>query len=78
MVVYGYEKGVGYVRVKAEETLTVGKGYWILLDQATSYTITGQPIESYTQPVYEDGWAMIGGCTKPAKVVPQECDIGVI
>jgi hypothetical protein len=78
VVVYRYENGAGYVRVKPEEDLMVGEGYWILLDQATSYTITGQPIEPYTSPVYEDGWAMIGGCTHPAQVIPHDCNIGVI
>jgi hypothetical protein len=78
VVVYGYEKGVGYVRVLNNEELKVGKGYWILLDQATSYTIPGQPIESYTRPASEKEWAMIGGCTAPAQVIPQGCNIGVI
>jgi hypothetical protein len=78
VVVYRYEKGTGYVRVLNNEELEVGKGYWILLDEATSYTITGQLIASYTLPADEDGWAMIGGCTDPAKVSPNGCDIGVI
>jgi hypothetical protein len=77
-VVYGYEKGTGYVRVGNDSDLAVGKGYWILLNQDTSYTLTGDLIPSYTHPVASDGWAMIGGCTDLARVMPHGCDIGVI
>jgi hypothetical protein len=78
VVVYGYEKGTGYVRVGDNETLEVGKGYWILLNQETSYTLTGQPIDSYTIPIDADGWLMIGGCTEPAKASVAPGSIGVI
>ncbi|MFX0201170.1 MAG: hypothetical protein ACFFCW_34060, partial [Candidatus Hodarchaeota archaeon] len=36
------------------------------------------PIQSYTNPVSLDGWAMIGGCTDPARVLSHVCNIGVI
>jgi hypothetical protein len=78
VVVYGYEKGTGYVRVGNDQDLKVGKGYWILLNQDTSYTLTGDLIQSYTHTASSDGWAMIGGCTDPAQVIPHGCDIGVI
>jgi hypothetical protein len=75
VVVYGFEKGFGYVR---KQTLEVGKGYWILVNEAQSYTLTGQPIESYTIPIDADGWLMIGGCTEPAKASVDTGNIGVI
>jgi hypothetical protein len=78
VVVYEYQKGTEYVQVKPDEGLEVGRGYWILLDQDTSYTFTGDLIASYTHPVSLDGWAMIGGCTAPAQVISHGCDIGVI
>ena len=57
--------------------MEVGKGYWILLSEAQTYTVTGQCIQEYTLAV-EDGWYMIGGCTHPARVIPDGCDIDVI
>jgi hypothetical protein len=78
VVVYGYEKGTGYVLVGNDEDLEVGRGYWILLDQERSYTLTGHPIPSYTYPVSSDGWAMIGGCSSSAQVSSNNCSIGVI
>jgi hypothetical protein len=78
IVVYGFEKERGYVRIKPDEDLKVGRGYWILLDDEKSYTLTGQPIPSYTYPVSSDGWAMIGGCSCLALVSSNNCNIGVI
>ena len=78
VVAYGYEQGTGYVRVKSNEDLEVGKGYWILLDQETSYPLTGIPIQSHSYMPYDDGWAMIGGCTSSAKASVVNGTIGVI
>jgi hypothetical protein len=77
-VVYSYENGTGYVRVSNSENLTVGRGYWILLNEEKTYTLTGPPFYSHTQKVSEIGWAMIGGCTDPALVIPHNCDSRVI
>jgi hypothetical protein len=77
-VVYGYEKGVGYIRVKENENLEVGKGYWILLDEDKDYILTGQPIFNYAYTVQEDGWAMVGGCSLAAKATSNNCSIVVI
>ncbi len=63
IVVYSYEKGDGYVRVAKDKKLEIGRGYWILFDKEQNYTLTGQPIRIYTNPVSENGWNMIGGCT---------------
>ncbi|MGA1864360.1 MAG: hypothetical protein ACMUHX_04800 [bacterium] len=76
--VFGYEKGEGYVHITASEELKAGKGYWILLDQNQSYTLFGQPIQSYTKTAYEHGWEMIGGCSYSAKASTNGCNIGVI
>jgi hypothetical protein len=62
-VVYSYSKEMGYVLVTDGEDLKIGKGYWILLNEARKYTIAGRLINEYTLPVYENGWDMIGGCT---------------
>ena len=78
VVAYGYDKGTGYVRVKPDDDLEVGRGYWILLDEEKTYTLTGQPIPSYTYPVSSDGWAMIGGCASLAWASPNHCNIDVI
>lgn len=59
VVVYGYEKGTGYIRA---QKLEKGKGYWILSKTAESYPITGPPINKITQTVNENKWDMIGGC----------------
>jgi hypothetical protein len=78
VVVYGYEQGTGYVRVKPDEGLKVGRGYWILLDEEKSYTLTGHPIPSYIYPVSSDGWAIIGGCSMPAQKMVTSGNIDVI
>jgi hypothetical protein len=78
VVVYGYEKGFGYVRVKEDENMEVGDGYWILFHEDQNYTLTGQPIQSYKKTLYEDGWEMIGGCTFPAQPSTDFCSIDVI
>lgn len=75
VVVYGFEKSLGYVR---KETLEAGQGYWILVNAPQSYTLTGQPIQAYTIPADADGWLMIGGCTGPAKASVDTGNIGVI
>ncbi len=75
---YSYENQVGYVRVTEDEELEVGRGYWILLDQNQNYLLTGQPVQSYTLLVYEDGWEMIGGCSYPAQASSDNSHIGVI
>jgi hypothetical protein len=77
VVVYGFERNVGYVRAQEDQALEAGKGYWILLNEARTYTFTGECIQEYPLSV-EDGWHMIGGCTQPAQVVPYGCEIGVI
>jgi hypothetical protein len=77
-VVYGYEQGTGYVRVKPDDDMEVGKGYWISLNTAKSYTLTGDLIPSHTHPVASNGWLMIGGCSDPAQVIPYSCNISVI
>lgn len=78
IVVYGYKKGAGYVRVQGQEKLLAGRGYWILLNEGKTYTLTGQPIEGYTLSVNEDGWHIIGGCTNPAHVSTDNGNIDVI
>jgi hypothetical protein len=78
VVVYGYEKGYGYVRVKEDENMEVGDGYWILFHEDQNHTLTGQPIQSYKKTLYEDGWEMIGGCTFPAQPSTDFCSIDVI
>jgi hypothetical protein len=75
VVVYRYERGFGYLRVKEE--LKVGEGYWILLNEEQAYTVTGECIQEYTLSV-ENGWYMIGGCTHPARVIPHNCGICAI
>jgi hypothetical protein len=78
VVMYGFERESGYVRVQEEEDLQVGSGYWILVYEDQNYVITGQPIPSYNKTVYSDGWEMIGGCTSGARPTVDNCDIGVI
>ena len=77
VVVYGYDKNEGYVRVQENDALQVGKGYWILLNEARTYTLTGEPIQEYTCPV-GNGWYMIGGCSSSAGASVTNGNIGVI
>ncbi|MGA1839649.1 MAG: hypothetical protein ACMUIU_03405 [bacterium] len=70
LVVYGYNKSSGYVRVKAGEDLEFGKAYWILLNEPQVYSITGREKEEFDFPV-QDGWYLIGSCS----FVAQACMI---
>ncbi|MGA1842347.1 MAG: hypothetical protein ACMUIU_17150 [bacterium] len=78
IVVYNYDSEIGYVRIQKSETLQVGNGYWILLDQDQNYLLTGYAINSYKKPISSDGWKMIGGCTSSAKPEIAGGDIIVI
>jgi hypothetical protein len=78
VVVYGYEREMGYDRVPADGNLEVGRGYWILFNAEQSLTLTGQPIMNYTHQVDEDGWTMIGGCSSDAEASSDNCAIVVI
>jgi predicted CxxxxCH...CXXCH cytochrome family protein len=77
-VVYKFERTSGYVRVKENEELQIGVGYWILFNEDRDYVITGQPICSYSKTVYSDGWEMIGGCTFQGKAFVDNGNISVI
>ena len=77
-VVYSYEKDVGYVRMQDTEELEVGEGYWILFYEDQNYVLTGQPIPSYADITYEDGWRLIGGCSSVADVSTNSCTINFI
>lgn len=74
-VVYGYEKGYGYVGIKPAEELEVGQGYWILTNNDKTYSITGSPLSRYDRPLPGKGWYMAGSITKPGIM---ELDIGTI
>lgn len=78
IVVYGYEKENGYVRVTGNENLVIGKGYWIFCDEEKIYRLTGQPIQMYSDTVYDNGWNIIGGCTSSSKASSEGCSINVI
>lgn len=78
VVVYGYDRRLGYVRIKQDDDLLFGDGYWILFNKAQNHTLIGRTINKYTRTVYDDGWDMIGGCTFPARALAEKCTIGVI
>jgi parallel beta-helix repeat protein/predicted outer membrane repeat protein len=77
VVVYCCEKGMGYERIKEEESVEVGKGHWILINEAKTYSITGEIIDEYDLSV-QDGWYMIGGCTYAAQASIDDGKIKVI
>ncbi|MGA1865175.1 MAG: right-handed parallel beta-helix repeat-containing protein [bacterium] len=77
-VLYRFERGSGYVRVKAGENLEVGKGYWILINEDQGFVLNGQPIHSYSKTINSNGWEMIGGCSSGARPTTDYCGIGVI
>jgi hypothetical protein len=64
--IYSYNNETGYVQVTNNETLKVGKGYWILLEEAKKFIITGQSFSAYSFGVDKSEWQMIGGCTYDA------------
>ncbi|MGA1841149.1 MAG: fibronectin type III domain-containing protein [bacterium] len=77
IVVYGFKKGVGYERVKGDEDMVPGAGYWILMDQNQSYPLAGQALINYNITV-NNGWYMIGGSVAPAKASVNNGNITVI
>ncbi|MGA1864876.1 MAG: hypothetical protein ACMUHX_07425 [bacterium] len=77
-VIYSFDKESGYNRVKTNEELETGKGYWILLDQDRSFILTvDNVINEYSHPV-ENEWYMIGACSYGAKASVSEGKIAVI
>ncbi|MGA1863897.1 MAG: thrombospondin type 3 repeat-containing protein [bacterium] len=78
IVVYGYERENGYVRIRENENLVIGKGYWVFCHEEQIYRLTGQPIQMYSSTVYENGWNIIGGCTSSSKASSEGCGINVI
>jgi hypothetical protein len=77
-VIYSFEREFGYKRVKTNEKLQTGKGYWILLDQNRNYNLmVDKVVTGYTYPV-ENDWYMIGSCSYDAKVSVSEGNIAVI
>jgi len=78
VVVYGFEKNSGYVRIAPEENLKIGSGYWILFDNPQSYNLTGEVLTGYGLPFYENGWYLIGGCSSPSEISVDYCNIDVI
>ncbi|MGA1864790.1 MAG: hypothetical protein ACMUHX_06975 [bacterium] len=77
-VVYKFEKESGYVRVKRNEDLQIGEGYWILFNKNQSYVISGNTICSYDKTIHSNGWEMIGGCTFQARALVDNGNIKVI
>ncbi|MGA1865323.1 MAG: hypothetical protein ACMUHX_09695 [bacterium] len=77
VVLYGYKKGAGYIRVTNEQSLEAGKGYWIKLNTAKTYSITGEIIDKYNLTL-QNGWYMIGGCTYVAQPSVDDGEIKVI
>lgn len=78
LVVYGFQDDIGYIRIKGNENIDVGRGYWIFLNQGKTYTLFGQPFSDFNLPINEAGWFIIGGCTSDSKVSSTNCNIGVI
>jgi hypothetical protein len=77
-VIYSFEKGFGYMLIKSNEELQIGKGYWILSDQNHDYNLmVDKVITEYTYPVKNE-WYMIGSCSFDAKVSVSEGNIAVI
>lgn len=77
-VIYGFGKGIGYIRINEKEDLKTGIGYWIYLNEEQNYSLTGQFIQEYDLLISGDGWYMIGGCSYPAQVTVDDGTILVI
>jgi hypothetical protein len=65
-VVYGFEPGSGYRR---QTELEPGRGYWVKMKVARTYTLTGPPILENTLSIDKNGWDLIGGCGYSAQAV---------
>lgn len=57
-----------YKYVDKDEELQVGQGYWIYLPKATTYNLTGTPIDAPSLEV-RGGWSLIGACQAPTQVL---------
>ncbi|MGA1863757.1 MAG: hypothetical protein ACMUHX_01715, partial [bacterium] len=78
VVVYGYERNSGYVRVTENEEMQPATGYWILLQDAKTYTLFGETIQFYSQWIPLSGWYLKGGCSFPARASISSGNIDVI
>jgi hypothetical protein len=67
-----------YERLRPNEELEIGEGYWIYMSEPRTYSITGLPILNYTIPEPAAGWSMIGGCSSEARPAEDVCEIDVI
>ncbi|MGA1842273.1 MAG: FG-GAP-like repeat-containing protein [bacterium] len=56
-----------YLPKDYDDSLEIGKGYWIYVPTDQNYIITGIPINSYTKKT-PAGWSMIGACSYPSDV----------
>jgi hypothetical protein len=55
-----------YVLLDPDQSLEVGKGYWVHVSEAKTYSITGLPISHWIIPEAKRGWSMIGSCSYPS------------
>jgi hypothetical protein len=52
-----------YEPLDLDAELETGKGYWVYLDDASTYSVTGSPINVIQFPSAQSGWSMIGSCS---------------
>jgi hypothetical protein len=74
---YRYEQDFGYIRIKPDETLIPGDGYWVLMPEVRTVVLWGECILEYTLSV-GNGWHMIGSCSTPARAFLNTGSIGII
>jgi hypothetical protein len=60
-VIYGFDPGIGYVRVNESDALEVGRGYWVLAANRRTYSFVGKPITMYQRTIDSAGWFLAGG-----------------
>ncbi|MGA1791793.1 MAG: LamG-like jellyroll fold domain-containing protein [bacterium] len=67
-----------YEQLDPNDELEVGKGYWIYIPEAKTYSMSGTPFENFTIKDCQSGWSMMGGCSCPVKPSVDNNEIRVI
>jgi len=61
-----FEFTTQYEPLELHEELEIGKGYWVYLPDASTYSVRGKSVNSYLNPNAGEGWSMIGSCSFPS------------
>jgi len=69
---------MSYTPLGPDGKLTMGKGYWVLMEEAKTFTVSGEPIARFMIPGAQAGWLLIGPSAYPSTVSVDRGTIEVV